>query len=84
MAVLDVEDSPNLLPRGYRIVHHFCLMPRRVAGRKVWLEDVRVIQRYVGPTYREVYDYYWLTVGCWDEVMPGLVKPARYDDAFAD
>jgi hypothetical protein len=84
MAVLDIEASPNLLPPGYCIVHRFCLMPRWVAGRKVWLESVRVIQRYVGPAHREDCGCYWLTVGYWDEVMPGLAKPARYDEMLAD
>jgi hypothetical protein len=77
----------NVLPRGYRFRSAFLWFPAVVAGRKRWMESVRIVQRYDGPTDEDGYDYLngfnssWFDVGFWDEVFPTLAKqPAGFEE----
>jgi hypothetical protein len=76
--MINPDDSPLVLPSGYRITYRFFLFPVRVAGKQRWCETLRVIQRsYI---YESLFDLYkWVDVGFYDEVFPMMDKQPLYD-----
>lgn len=70
----------DVLPYNYRFRLRFLWTPTVIAGRRRWLESVRVIQRYVGAHWSDgdmmtpSRESNWVDVGWWDESFASLVK----------
>jgi hypothetical protein len=72
--MIDLDHHPAILPSGYRLRTRFALLPIEVAGRRRWLEDVRIVQRYVGTPKGQDIQSWWVDVGLWEEILPTLGK----------
>jgi hypothetical protein len=78
--MIDLDHHPAILPSGYRLRTRFALLPIEVAGRRRWLESVRVVQRlsmnHNFPRFfsDHRYEWNWSTVGFWEEILPTLGK----------
>jgi hypothetical protein len=58
---------PDVLPEGYRLRYHFFFRVE-VAGRLRWLEEVPVVQRFMGSgPAMACWDSHWHDVGFLEE-----------------